>query len=146
MRSREVSKRYWYVEWSDSSETWLAHWQHCCRCAYQTSKRCDNLIYKSRSYETSWDLTLRCLIGYWKGGLININTYIRNICIQRIFGKNYRNNFPTSTYPSSTSTRTVSYHYHRNRSISFSAHPYRSIRYYSMMWNKADNIKYMQCC
>ena len=34
-------------------------WQHCCRDARQISKRCDYLHYKSRSCETSQDLTIR---------------------------------------------------------------------------------------
>ena len=33
------------------------------------SKRCDNLNYQSRGYETSRDLTIRRLSGYWNGAL-----------------------------------------------------------------------------
>ena len=40
-----------------------------CRSACQISKGCDNLNYQSRGFETSRDLTIRCLIGYWNGTL-----------------------------------------------------------------------------
>ena len=54
VRSREVSKqRDLYLELSDRSEIWLAHRQHCCRCAYQIKKWCYNLNYQSRGLETS---------------------------------------------------------------------------------------------
>ena len=44
LMSREVSKpRDLYLKLSDSSEIWQASRQLCCRCACQTSKRCDNL-------------------------------------------------------------------------------------------------------
>ena len=33
------------------------------------SKRCDNLNYQSRGYETSQDFTITRLIGYWNGAL-----------------------------------------------------------------------------
>ena len=41
-----------------------------CRSACQISKRCDNLNYQSRGFETSRDLTIRRLIGYWSGALV----------------------------------------------------------------------------
>ena len=70
VRSRKVSKpRDLYLELSDRSEIWQAPRQHCCRCAYQISERCDNLNYQSRGFETSRDLTVRRLIGYWNGAL-----------------------------------------------------------------------------
>ena len=43
------------------SEIWQPHRHHCCRCACQISKRCDNLNYQSRGFETSRDLTIRRL-------------------------------------------------------------------------------------
>ena len=68
VRSREVSKsRDLYLELSDRSEIWQALRQHCCRCACQISKRYDNLKYQSRGFETSRDLTIRRLFGYWDG-------------------------------------------------------------------------------
>ena len=71
VRSREVSKpRDLYLELSDRSEIWQALWQHCCRCACQISKRYDNLKYQSRGFQTSRDLTIRRLFGYWNGALI----------------------------------------------------------------------------
>ena len=53
----------------DRSEIWQAPRQHCCRSAWQISKRFDELNYQSRGFETSWDLTIRRLIGYWNGAL-----------------------------------------------------------------------------
>ena len=70
VRSREVSKsRILYLELSDRSEIWQALRQHCCRCACQISKRYDNLKYQSPGFETSRDLTIRRLFGYWDGAL-----------------------------------------------------------------------------
>ena len=40
---------------------------HCCRGACQISKRCDNSNYQSRGFETSGDLTIKRIIGYWNG-------------------------------------------------------------------------------
>ena len=73
IRSCEVSKqRDLYLELSDRSEIWQAHRQHCCRCACQISKWYDNLKYQSRGFETSRDLTIRRLFGYWDGALVSI--------------------------------------------------------------------------
>ena len=70
VRSRKVSKpRDLYLKLSDRSEIWQALRQHCCRCACQIAKRCGNLNYQSRGFETSRDLTIRRLIGYWNGAL-----------------------------------------------------------------------------
>ena len=64
-RSRKVSKpRDLYLELSDRSEIRQALRQHCCRCACQISKQY-NLKYQSRGFETSRDLTIRRLFGYW---------------------------------------------------------------------------------
>ena len=69
--SREVSKsRDLYLELSDRSDIWQAPRQQGSRSACQISKRCDNLNYQSRGFETSRDLTIRRLIGYWNGALI----------------------------------------------------------------------------
>ena len=70
VRSRKVSKpRDLYLELADRSEIWQEHRQHCCWCACQISERCDNLNYQYRGFETSRDLTVRRLIGYWNGAL-----------------------------------------------------------------------------
>ena len=70
VRSRQVSKpRDLYLELSDHTEIWQALRQQCCRCACQISKRCDNLEYQSRGFETLRDLTKRRLFGYWDGAL-----------------------------------------------------------------------------
>ena len=72
VRSREVSKpRDWYFKLSYRFEIWQAHRQHCCRSACQISERSDNSKYKSRGFETSRDLTIRRLFGYWDGALVN---------------------------------------------------------------------------
>ena len=71
VRSREVSKsRDLYLELFDRSEIWQAHRQHCCRCACQISKRYVSLKYQSRGFETSRDLTIRRLFGYWDGSQV----------------------------------------------------------------------------
>ena len=63
LRSRKASKPLdLYFELSDRSEIWQAVQQHCCRDACQLSKRCDDLNYQSRVFETSRDLTTRRLI------------------------------------------------------------------------------------
>ena len=68
IRSRKVSKLWdLFLEVSDRSEIWQAHRQQCCRCACQISKRYDNLKCQSRDFETSRDLTIRRLFGYWDG-------------------------------------------------------------------------------
>ena len=73
VRSREVSKPWdFYLKLFDRSEIWQAPRQHCCRCACQISKRCDNSNYQSRSFETSRDLMIRRLIGYWNGALYTV--------------------------------------------------------------------------
>ena len=71
VRSRKVSKsRDLYLELSDRCEIWQAPRQQGCRSACQISKRCDNLNYQSRGLDTSRDLTIRRLIGYWNGALV----------------------------------------------------------------------------
>ena len=50
-RSREVSNgRHFYLELSDHDKIWQAPPLHCCRCACQISKRCDNLNCPSRAF------------------------------------------------------------------------------------------------
>ena len=39
--------------------------KQCCRGAFKISKRCDNSNHQSRGFETSRDLIMRRLIGYW---------------------------------------------------------------------------------
>ena len=68
IRSREVSNPrndYLYLKLSDRSEIWQAFREHCCWCACQISKLCDNWYYQSRGFETSRNLTIRRLILYW---------------------------------------------------------------------------------
>ena len=70
VRSRKVSKpRDSRLELSDRSAIWQAPRQQGCRSACQISKRCDNFNYQSRGFETSRDLTIRRLSGYWNGAL-----------------------------------------------------------------------------
>ena len=40
------------------------------RCACQISKRCDHFNYQSRGFETTWDVTMRRVIGYWNGAQV----------------------------------------------------------------------------
>ena len=56
---------------TDRSDIWQAQRQQCCRCARQISKQYDDLNYQSRSFETSRDLTIRRLIGYWNSALLS---------------------------------------------------------------------------
>ena len=70
VRSREVSKpRDWYFKLSCRFEIWQVHRQQCCRCASQISERSNNSKYNSRCFETSRDLMLRRLFGFWDGAL-----------------------------------------------------------------------------
>ena len=72
VRSRKVSKpRDWYFKLSYRFEIWQAHRQQCCRSACQISERSDNSEYKSRGFETSRDLTIRRLFGYWDGAQVS---------------------------------------------------------------------------
>ena len=66
VRSREVSKpRDWLFELSHRLEIWQTNQQHCCRGACQISERSHDCKYKSCSFETLRDLTIKRLIGYW---------------------------------------------------------------------------------
>ena len=99
VRSREVSKpRDRQFKLSYRCEIWLACRQQCCLCACQISQRSDYSKYKSRGVETSQDLMIRRLIGYWNGALLiwfpdnqahplTIFTWIRNpvkLCNARV--------------------------------------------------------------
>ena len=65
VKPHKVSKaRDSYLELYDRSEIWQSHRQHCWRCL-SISKRCDDLNYQSRDFETSRDLTIKRLIGCW---------------------------------------------------------------------------------
>ena len=67
---REVSKpRDWQFKLSHRLVIWQARRQQCCRGACHISERPDNSKYKSRSFETTRDLTIRRLIWYWNGTL-----------------------------------------------------------------------------
>ena len=73
VRSREVSKpRDVYLKLSDGSEIWQAPRHQCCRRACQISKRCDDLNYQSRGFETWRCLTIRRLIGYWNEAQVSL--------------------------------------------------------------------------
>ena len=66
VRSREVSKPLdRQFKLSYRCEIWQALRQQCCRGACQISQRSDYTRYKSRGIETSRDLTIRRLFGYW---------------------------------------------------------------------------------
>ena len=70
VRSREFSKpRDWYFKLAYRFEIWQAHRQQCCRSACQISERSENSKFISRGFETSRDLTIRRLFGYWDGAL-----------------------------------------------------------------------------
>ena len=58
-----------YLELYDRSEILHAPRQQCCRSACQISKWWDNSNYLSRGFESSRDLTIRRLIGYWNRSL-----------------------------------------------------------------------------
>ena len=81
VRSREVSKpRDWYFKLSYRFEIWQAHRQQCSRSACQISEWSDISKYKSRSFETSRDLTIRRLFGYWDEAQVSrtcISNYIQ---------------------------------------------------------------------
>ena len=65
VRTRKVSKpRDLYLELFDRSEILQAARQQGCRSACRISKRCHNLNFQSRGFETSRDLPIRRIIGY----------------------------------------------------------------------------------
>ena len=67
VRSRKVSElRDLYLELSDHCEMWQMPWQHCCWCPCRICEWYDDSNYRSLSFETSRDLTIICLIRYWK--------------------------------------------------------------------------------
>ena len=67
-----------YLDLYDRSEIKQAHQQHCCREAYQTSKRCDKSNYQSRGFETSRDLMIRRL--HWKQKVVKLTTLWWQCC------------------------------------------------------------------
>ena len=50
--------------------------EHCCRGGCQILKQCDNLNCQSRGLETSRDLTIRRLIGYWNGARVRDHVWL----------------------------------------------------------------------
>ena len=74
LRFREVLK----FKLSHRFEIWQAHPQQCCRGACQIVERSNYSKYTYRNIETSRDLTIRRLIGYWNGTLV-----IRNAMYQQ---------------------------------------------------------------
>ena len=106
VRYRKVSKpRDLYLGLSDRSEIWQAPRQHWCRCACQISKRCDDLNYQSRGFETSRDLTIRRLIRYWNGRFkhhsdvtwapLRLKTTATQLSIQQLFEVDNKENSNT---------------------------------------------------
>ena len=77
LRSGKVSKPGdLYSELDDCSEIWQAPWHHCWWGTRQISKRLEKLTPESRVFETSLDLTIRRLIGYWDRSLgFNLPTW-----------------------------------------------------------------------
>ena len=67
----DLKPRDWYFKLSYRFEIWQAHRQQCCRSACQISEWSDNSEYKSRGFETSRDLTIRRLFGYWDGAQVS---------------------------------------------------------------------------
>ena len=66
VRYRKVWKpRNLYLELYDGSDIRQALRQPCCRPAHRISKRCDNLYYQYRGFETLQEHVIRCLNGYW---------------------------------------------------------------------------------
>ena len=57
-----------YSQLYNCSEIWQAHQQQCCEWNCQISKRCHNLNYQSRGFQTSQDLMVSCLIRYIEMG------------------------------------------------------------------------------
>ena len=79
VKSHKNSKpRHLYLKLYDRCEIWQAPRQQCCRCAFQILKRWGNLNYRSRDFETSRDLTMKCFVGYWNGAQNLMNWSIRN--------------------------------------------------------------------
>ena len=76
MRSRKASNtRDRMLKYLYRSEIWQAHWQQqCCRGVSQITERYDYFKYKSRGFETSRDLAMRRLIGYWKRSQVVIDS------------------------------------------------------------------------
>ena len=88
VRSQEVLKAWdWCLESSDHCGIWQAHWQQCCQDACQISKPCNDFNYQSCSFETSQDLMMRYLIGYWNWPLVSgarISNYVLHHSLQII--------------------------------------------------------------
>ena len=60
MWSRKYSRAWDQVlKYPYHLEIWLAHQEHCWRCACQISQWLDNSRYESRRFETLWDLIIR---------------------------------------------------------------------------------------
>ena len=57
------------LELSDRSEIWQVLRQQCYWGTCQISKRCHNSNYQLHGFETSQDLKIICLIGYWNRAL-----------------------------------------------------------------------------
>ena len=63
-----------WVEFSNSFDIWQASRQHCCRGAFQMSKRYGHFDTRSGAFKTLWDLTMRRLMRYWIWALLVPNT------------------------------------------------------------------------
>ena len=80
VRYRQVSKpRDLSLKLSDRSEIWQTSPHHCCRDAYQISKRCNDSKYSSRGFETSRDITIRHLLDIEKGLWLSMKLVYRQM-------------------------------------------------------------------
>ena len=87
VRSRKVSEqRDLYLEMYGRSEIWQHLGSSAAEVLVKISKRCDNLNYESRGFESLRDLTIRRLIGYWNG----VSTLSTNIECLNKFVKEWR--------------------------------------------------------
>ena len=65
-RSHKVLKpQDLYLELYNHSDIWQTPQQHCCWCACQISKWCNNSNFQSYGFEASQDHTIRRLTRYW---------------------------------------------------------------------------------
>ena len=77
VRSHEDRKpQDWQFKLSHRFEIRQALGQQCCRDACQILERSDNSKYKSCVFETSRDLTIRHLVGYWDRALASVSEWL----------------------------------------------------------------------
>ena len=77
-RFREVSKpQYSGLDFSNRSEIWRAPRPEHCRDACQISERLSHSNIKSRGFETSWDLAIRCPSALWMEVLSTVHEWFK---------------------------------------------------------------------